>query len=352
MEARRLFDEDSLITYRYNNVLGGGRWKHFMDQTHIGYTYWQQPDYNSMPAVRTIEIPESARMGVAVEGSEEWWPARRGEAVLPELNLYGAHSRSVEVFNQGKKSFEFRAKAGKEWIRVNPDRGNIDDEQHLSVTIDWRRTPFGMHRVPIAITGAGGQEVVVTAIVNKPAVPVADEIHGFVESDGVVSMEAEHYTRAVAAPPITWLRIPQLGRTLSGMTPVPVTSDAREPGKGSPRLEYRMHIAEAGEVTVRAFLSPTLNFHKTQGLRFGLSFDDEPPQIVNMHAQESLQLWERWVSANINEQITRHRLEESGWHVLKFWMVDPGVVLQKLVVETGERKASYLGPPESYRKLR
>jgi hypothetical protein len=101
-------------------------------------------------------------------------------------------------------------------------------------------------------------------------------------------------------------------------------------------------------VTVRAFLSPTLNFHSSEGLRYGISFDDETPQIVNMHARVSNQLWERWVSANTNEQASRHKIDRPGWHVLKFWMVDPGVVLQKLVVETGETRPSYLGPPESF----
>ncbi len=27
----------------YNHQIADGKWDHMMDQTHIGYTYWQQP---------------------------------------------------------------------------------------------------------------------------------------------------------------------------------------------------------------------------------------------------------------------------------------------------------------------
>jgi hypothetical protein len=349
--ARKLYDQDSLITYHYNHVMAQGKWNHMMDQTHIGYTYWQQPDYNSMPSVKLISLPDAGEMGVAIEGSAQWWPAEKGDAVLPEFDPYSAQSHYVEVFNRGKASFSFSCRTGKSWIRVSPQHGKIETEQRLWVTIDWKQAPAGKQRVPITITGPNKSQVVVFAVVNSPIAPKRAEIDGFVEGDGHVSIEAEHFNRALGKSAITWLRIPGLGRTLSGMTPMPVTSRAQSPGGDSPRLEYRMYLQNKGDVMVRAFLSPTLSFHNDQGLRYGMSFDDEPPQIVNMHAQASNQLWEMWVSANVNVQATSHKIAESGWHVLKFWMVDPGVVLQKLVVETSSSKASYLGPPESFHRF-
>ena len=47
---------------------------------------------------------------------------------------------------------------------------------------------------------------------------------------------------------------------------------------------------------------------------------------------------------------SQHQIDKPGKHTLKFWVVDSGLVLQKLVVNTGGQRSSYLGPPESPRQ--
>ncbi|RZK45640.1 MAG: glycosyhydrolase, partial [Hymenobacter sp.] len=66
-QARALFAKDAEISRRYNALLGG-KWNHMMDQTHIGYTTWQQPPADKMPDVVTrpadaLEMPSA--LGVA-----------------------------------------------------------------------------------------------------------------------------------------------------------------------------------------------------------------------------------------------------------------------------------------------
>jgi hypothetical protein len=106
-------------------------------------------------------------------------------------------------------------------------------------------------------------------------------------------------------------------------------------------------LADSGVVQVQTYLSPSLNFNDNKGLRYAISFDDETPQVINIHAKETNRIWEQSVANNIRIVSSQHKLSKSGTHTLKFWMVDPAVVVQKLVISRGVLKPSYLGPPES-----
>ena len=355
--ARLLFERDAEISRRYHTI-GGGKWNHMMAQTHIGYTYWQEPPRNVMPRVDVIHMPAAADMGVSVVELNRTIPAGRGggpppppprELALPAFDRYQRQVHYIDVFNRGRASFEFAAQSTASWLRVRPSKGTVASGQRLTVDVDWSAAPAGRHRVPISITGPNANPVTVFAVLNNPAAPGPDSIVGHVEGDGYVSIEAAHFTRAVGRGGIRWQVIPELGRTLSGVMAAPVTTESQVPGGDAPRLEYQAFLFDSGTVRVRAYFSPTLNFTgAASGLRYAISFNDEPPQVVNLHADTTLRAWERAVADNIIAPGTTHTIASPGQHVLKVWMVDPGVVLQKIVIEARDIGSTFLGPPESF----
>jgi hypothetical protein len=100
-----------------------------------------------------------------------------------------------------------------------------------------------------------------------------------------------------------------------------------------------------------------LNFVPGRGLRVGVSVDDEAPKTedilpANYNAQNGNRDWEVSVRNNSRIVTSSHVAAAAGYHTLKVWMVDPAVVLQKIVVHTAEsaKPATYLGPPESFWK--
>ena len=352
--VKDLFQADADLSAYYNHMLAGGKWDHMMDQTHIGYTNWQQPDSNSMPAVTEIELPEGAEMGVAIEGSTNVWPRCSDEAALPEFDKFNQPTRYIDVFNKGKTPFQFTVEPSVPWILVSGSSGNIEKEQRLSVSINWKDAPEGSLKGFVKIS-SGTNNVLVAVNVFNPQ--ESSRVKGFVEADGYVSIEAEHFTKNIPAHSVRWEKIPNLGRTLSSMSIFPVTAPSVTPPENSPCLEYKMFLFDSGNVNVQTILSPSLNFVSGRGLRFALSFDDGPPKIVTAVPEDySVGLgdgnhdWEKTVADNVRIVRTAFTLSQAGEHTLKVWMVDPGIVLQKIVVDCGGQKPSYLGPPESYHR--
>lgn len=179
-----------------------------------------------------------------------------------------------------------------------------------------------------------------------------DHVRGFVEDNGYISIESKNYSKAINSDVVKWTIIPNLGKSDSGITIKPSNIKPIEISKESPRLEYDVHFFSKGKIKVNAYFSPTINFTIRDGLKYGIAFDDEKPQIINFNSNDSENNWAESVANNIKIITSSHTIEKAGNHVLKFYGIDPALVLQKIVIETEEGKVleSYLGPPESFRK--
>jgi hypothetical protein len=348
-QTKALFQADADLSAYYNHTLLNGKWDHMMDQTHIGYTGWQEPPRNTMPTLKEIKLPDAAAMGVAVEGSADSWPGARPDPVLPALDAFNQQRRYIDVFDKGNAPFEFSAASTVPWISVSPPRGAIQKEQRLWVSVDWTKAPPGMSEGAVRIAGPGGVGVVVKLTAANPREITPATLRGFVEAEGYVSIEAEHYSKNISTPAARWEKIPDYGRTLSAMSVFPVDGPSLDPGGNSPCLEYRMYLFDAGKAEVDAILGPTQNFVPGRGLRLAMALDDQPAQVIDTLAHNTQSDWENTVKDGVRHVKSNFPIAAPGYHILKIWMVDPGIVLEKLVVDLGGVKPSYLGPPESYR---
>ena len=352
-KADMLFARDAEISKYYNDTLARGKWSHMMDEIHIGYMTWTEPRANKLPAFVNVDAPAAAEMGVSVEGSASWWPNETTTAVLPELSKYPNMPHYIDVFNRGQASFDYTAEASAPYVQVSPKSGKINAQERLWVSVDWLKAPKGTHQVPVIITGANGAKVTVQVPVNNS---IPKPISGFVLSNGYASMECIHFSKMVNSSTVKWNILPDYGRTLSAIAAMPVTAPRQTLSANSPHLEYEVNIADTGMLKIRAFVAPSIDFTHEKGLWYGISIDNEAPQKVNIDPliedpRRANTIMEAASANDIKELVSKHHITKPGKHIVKYWLIDPAIVLEKLVVDAGGVKPSYLGPPESYYKV-
>lgn len=351
--AEELFRRDAELARRYNEDIAAGKWSHMMDQTNIGYNSWQQPETDIMPTVQRVNLPEAASLGVALEGDARWWPDTDARAELLGLCPFARGTRFIELFNRGRRPLQYRLQCDAPWVLVDgrsvqaAHRGEIHQQARFEIGVNWDALPPGRHTATLVAEGSDGARVPVHIRVAQPELSGESDTPAFVESGGVISIHADRFTRSIRRAGVGWDVLPDHGRTGSAVAPRPFTAASVLPGSDSPRLEYDVQLITPGDLTLAVYASPTQDYPGRGGLRYAVSINDEPPRVVNLHADTSSAAWEHSVASNINLTTSTHRVASPGRHTLKLWMVDPGVVVQKLVLHTCETKPTFLGPPNS-----
>jgi Gylcosyl hydrolase family 115 C-terminal domain len=358
----------------YNDSVAGGKWKNMMSDVHIGYTQWSMPGSNALPKLEDVLPLDSPAMGVALEGSEEAWPNSAKQPALPVFDNMADQIYYIDIFNRGKGTFLFKAKANKPWIRITSPNGKVEKEFRVQVSIDWKLTPEGESHGSIEIKN-GKNVVSVEVNALKALIPNSNEPY-FGRLAGEYSIPANKFTANIAGRDARWTSLPDLGRSDACMGISPVTASSADP-ETAPRLEYRVYLPKKGKTTICLGVLPTQDVFPQRGLRIALGLNNSKPQIIdarkgfvdtfqeytasNLAKSESLKLLPEvnknlklvsWGKHRRNEIFDNIRwldvdldVDEAGIHTLKVYMVDPEIVLEKIVVNPDNDHPSYFGAP-------
>ena len=349
-EVQRCYDSLQVITRGYNSLLGG-KWNHMMS---MRQNYDGVSAYFNLPHLATHDAAGTPRLALQVAG-EDVTGARAFHA-LPAFDNYLRRTYPVEIYNRGGGTLAWTAHASEPWIVLSKSAGKTADEERITVGIDWEKAPSG-NAVPAQIVFRAGEqsEKVLVSLFN-PTAPSRAELRGiYVENNGCVSIPAAGCHRVRGNDRIKITAVEDLG--IEG--PALQLGDPTAPlqifrSRDVPCAEYDFYAFDAGSVDVYTYVLPTFPLHADRDFRIGentntdtkysVQIDDGALATPSSSHVEYSQVWFESVLRNCAVNKSTLHIDKPGRHTLRIRVGDPGIVLQKIVLDFGGMKRSYLGP--------
>lgn len=337
--AEAAHTQEAALTKRYNTEVAGGKWDGYVNPYPS-----QIPKAPGRPAVTRIPRQETSGLGVASEGNEI------GTQRPLAFSAATRDRRFVDVFNTGFLAVDWAAEAEHPWVQLSAAGGTLTEQTRVWVEIDWARAPEGTHDATVAFTSGALRFEVPLKVVNDGG-RARRRARGFVEANGYVSIDAVHTERRVARGRARWRTVRGLGRRTAAVeavpsTAAPITADF---AARAPELRYRVRFDSTGTFPVTVFRLPSLDERGAR--RLAIALDDRPPTVLSGQAVATGNrgdAWARNVEEGVEKLTATVTVTAPGEHVLRVFMVDPGIAVDQIVVDTGGLPAgAYLAPPES-----
>lgn len=349
-EAIRCHDSLRVITEGYNSLLDG-KWNHVMT---MGQGF--AASYFKKPVLREVKLSPAPELGVMVE-NEGSLNGVSSYHLLPAFNGYFRCAYFIDIFNRGKGQLSWTAETDKEWILLSRTSGKTADEDRIMVSVDWNSVPVG-DKIAGTVTikdGSGVQENVLVSVFN-PSSPTREDLNGiYVQHNGYVSIDAAGYHRKRENDAIRIIDIPNLGienKAVQFGNPMMPKQNTRN--GDVPCVEYDFYTFEQGSVDVYTYVLPTFVLSADRGYsgheatnietQYGVCIDDGPVMNPSTSSVEYAQIWYESCLKNCRVNKTTLHINEPGRHSIRILCGDAGTVLQKIVLDFGGLKRSYLGP--------
>ncbi|UCS92126.1 glycosyl hydrolase 115 family protein [Echinicola marina] len=342
-KSKEAFEQIKEITQRYHQQ-NGGKWSYMMT-----YNPRKLPVY-SMPETGSMTKPsKKGGGGIVPEGF--FRPIAPGQEVtLPSFISSTDREYFIDVFSTGQEAISWTAQSNDPWIKISAKEGETSSEERIWVSVDWSLFPMGQESSSLINISLDEENYSIK--VQAKQLDLRDRQQVFVEDNGIVSMEVEHFSEVLPTEGAEWKLIQGLGRQSDAVGTFPVSSGSllgRE--EHAPALKYEFINESTGEFTLRMHCLPSQPINGDYRLRFAVSIDGGSPILMDASLQEVMdehnREWNSNVLRAVNYVETEIHLPFSGKHSLKITMVDPGVVLDKIELIKAGQSSGYFGARET-----
>ncbi len=118
-----------------------------------------------------------------------------------------------------------------------------------------------------------------------------------------------------------------------------------EKGGHVPQVSFELPACEADTVSVHLYSLPFFPVYEGRGMKTGISFDGEPEVVTEYLPEEWSPQWKENVLRNSAVAVVKFPVDKTlSHHTLTIRGIDPGAMVQRVVLDYGGLLPSYVGP--------
>lgn len=366
--VKACMEADRTLTGKLNTLLDG-KWQPMGASEHIGFRYWNEEECR-YPVRMYVEPANKERMIAFVKGDGSVttaggdWTGR--ELTMKQFLRPDVNTGEIVLLNAGNKPARYTVVCENPGFSFSCTQGTVSMREDLAVVVDRKQ----LKGEPVFIVHYEGGNIPGNI---RCRLVLADERNGgadieegladfgadkfpamtFLETDGIVSIEAAHYADKEDTSAGAFTELPEYGKTLSGMKVLPC--DRSFSLDNGPKLLYRIFVKEAGDYRVMLYTAPANPMTPWDRMEFGFCVNEEAmhriPLIPEGYVSGDPDC-PAWCEMVLNQiRITSvPAVLHKGYNELYLQALKPGFLLEKIVVVRSGKELpdSYLGPEESF----
>ncbi len=329
------------LTHDYNTMLDG-KWNYMMS-IKGGYT----ARFYNLPVLDAVKAVNGSLLKVTVAG-EDLNDSKTSNHQLPTINAYdlSVQKQYINIYNKGDEAGKWTATTSESWIQLSQSKGETKFVNKIAVSINWNKTPSKEYfEGAVTIKSDSETEKAFVSGFNPKAYKDGLLNSQFIENNGVIAFNAGDFNRKVEDKDIKITKVEGLGIEYDAVKLGSLLDPQQDRWNvNSPHADYDFYAFSTGRVDVYTYALPTFALDRKHDTLYGIGLDKGVTADAVAGTTEYTQLWRDNVLRNFSVCKTSLYIDKPGKHTLQIYANSPGVVVQKVVMDFGGMKKSFLGP--------